>query len=354
MRAAAIAAVLCWGVATAAAGNTDLEFLGPVPARNFQPIQLIFLNLPFERAATIGWRQVALHVESAESNVIATTQGRIRSTLKFETNRTVLGARYGVADHWELGIDQPFISRFGGFLDPFIDEVEGLSGTGNPERDIFANNSFGAFIVARGDTILFHGGRETLQPGDLSLSVKREVFLGEDWPLMALRAALKVPTGSEDAVLGSGEPDLGFGVAAEKRVLPRCMLYLNLNLVYPVGTVTPAELTLDPIFTQSFAAEFAFTRRWSGLLHEAAYTSPMHGTGVRLLDGTPVELGLGTNFAWSPQLGFQLLAINNVSPVEPAADFSLVFAMTFRTVNKNPDLPLWELPPLSEQTRPNP
>ncbi len=346
--------MVCWGAATAGAGDPDFEFLGPAPARNFQPIQLIFLDLPFERAATIGWRQVALRVESAESNVIATTQGQIRSTLKFETNRTVLGARYGVGERWEVGIDQPLISRFGGFLDPFIDDVEGLFGAGNRERDLFPNNSFGAFIVARGDTILFHGGRQTLRPGDLSLSVKRQVSSGERWPLVAVRAALKIPTGSEDAVVGSGEPDLGVGVAAEKRALPRCMLYLNLNLVYPMGRVTPAELTLDPIFTESFAAEFAFARRWSGLLHQAVYTSPLHGTGVRLLDGTPVEIGLGANFSWSPQVGFQLLAINNVSPVEPAADFSLLFAMTLRTANEDIRPPLWDLPPLSDQNLPAP
>jgi hypothetical protein len=207
--------------------------------------------------------------------------------------------------------------------------VEGLFGAGNVERDLYPNNSFGDFYVRKGQTKLFDGGKETLYPGDLSLSLKREVPLGSGLPLLALRGAVKVPTGSEGKVTGSGKPDFGLGIAAEHRPLERLMLYLNLGLVYPVGPITPADLTLNPIFTQSFAAEVAITQRVTALLHQAVYTSPMHGTGTRLLDGTPVEIGFGLNVVLTNTLGFQLLAIDNVSPVEPAADFSLLAALTY-------------------------
>jgi hypothetical protein len=321
--------VLFWS--GSAAGEEDFRFLGPAPVRNFQPIQLVFLNLPFERAATFGPGEIGLHLESAEINEIATTQGPVQSALKFETNRTVIGARYGLAPHWEFGLDMPFISRFGGFLDPGIDLVEGLFDVGNVERDLYPNNSFGDFYVRKGQTKLFDGGKETLYPGDLSLAVKREISVGSGLPLLALRGAVKLPTGSEGKVTGSGKPDFGLGLAAEHRLLERLMLYLNFGLVYPVGPITPADLTLNPIFTQSFAAELAITRRLTALLHQAVYTSPMHGTGTRLLDGTPVEIGLGLNVVLTNTLGFQLLAIDNVSPVEPAADFSLLAGLRFVT-----------------------
>jgi hypothetical protein len=313
----------------AAAGEEDFHFLGPAPARNFQPIQLIFLNLPFERAATVGPGAIGLHLESAEINEIATTQGPVQSALKFETNRTVIGGRYGVAPHWEIGLDMPFISRFGGFLDPFVDLAEGIFDVGNVERDLYPNNSFGDFYVRKGSTKLFDGGKETLYPGDLSLSVKREIPLGNGLPLLAVRGAVKAPTGSEGKVTGSGKPDFGLGLAAEHRPLQRLMLYLNLGFIYPVGPITPGDLTLNPIFTQSFAAELAITQRVTALLHQAVYTSPMHGTGTRLLDGTPVEIGLGVNVVLTHAIGFQLLAIDNVSPVEPAADFSLLAGLRF-------------------------
>ncbi len=346
--ASALAALVCVG---ATAEAEEFLFLGPAPARNYQPIQLIFLNFPFERAATVGRHQLSLHLDSAESNEIATTDSPLQSTLKFETNRTVLGVHYGIAEGWEVGIDQPFITRFGGGLDPFIDAVEKAFGAENSERDLFPDNTFGAFIVARDGQVVFKGDEEEFQPGDLWFSAKREIRLAEPWPLLAVRAAIKVPTGSENAVLGSGKPDFGLGLAAEKLVLRRLMLYLNMNVVYPTGPITSLDLTLNPIFSQSFAAEFALSRRWSALLHEAVYTSPMHGTGVRLLDGTPVEIGLGLNFSWDERFGVQLLAINNVSPVEPAADFSALLSMTLRpwAIVTPPSTEQAPLPPVSDQ-----
>jgi Protein of unknown function (DUF3187) len=320
------------------AEDPEYRFLGPPPARNFQPIQLIFLQLPFERAATVERGEISLLLNSAESNEIATSASRVTASLKFETNRTVFGARYGLAPHWEIGLDLPFITRYGGFLDPIIDEVEYIFGSGNPERDIYPNNKFGEFAVARNGTVLFKAGTEAFQPGDLWFSVKREIPLPDPWPLLALRGAVKAPTGDVDAVLGSGTTDLGFGLAAEHHPLRRLMLYGNLGLVYPLGRVTAADLTLNPIFSESFAAELALTHRVSALLHQAVYTSPFHGTGARLLDGTVVELGLALGFAWKEWLGFQLLGINNVSGVEQAADFSLLLAITARG---------WQVPSLS-------
>jgi hypothetical protein len=273
---------------------------------------------------------VSFELDSAESNEIATTQGAIVSSLKFETNRTVLGIRHGIADGWEMGVHMPFISRYGGFLDPAIDAVEDWFDAENPERDLYPDNSFGAFVVQKGDDVLFAGGKEEFQPGDLWFSVKHEMDPGGRWPLLALRGALKVPTGNEDAVLGSGNADLGFGIAAEKQVLRRLMLFLNVNLVFPFGRVGDGDLSLNPLVSESFAAEFALTRRWSVLLHQAVYTSPMHGTDTNLLDADAVELGLGLNFGWSDCFGFQLLGINNVSGVEQAADFTLLFGVRIR------------------------
>ena len=319
----------------------EFDFVGPAPTRNFQPIQLIFLNLPFESAATLEPGGIALLLQSAESNEIATTQGTINSTLKFETNRTVFGVRYGAFEGWEAGVELPFISRFGGFLDPEINWVEKLFGRVNPERDLFPNNTFGAFSVQRGDTALFDAGEENFQPGDLVMSLKHELRTPSQWPRLALRAAIKAPTGDAGAVLGSGQPDFGAGIAADYRAFDRLMLYMNVDVVYPIGPITDADLTLNPFVTESFAVHFAVTQRWSAMLHQATYTSPFHGTGTRLLDGTVVELGFGLNFAYSPLFGAQLLGIENLSGVEQAADFTLLLSLVYR-----PWAHATELPPI--------
>jgi hypothetical protein len=349
LRGAALAAALALGATPALAG--EFEFVGPAPTRNFQPIQLIFLNLPFESAATLDHGGVTLLLESAEINAIATSNGSIDATLKFETNRTVLGARYGLFDRWEVGIELPFISRYGGFLDPAIDWVEDLFGRVNPERQLFPQDSFGGFYVARGDTALFSAGEENFQPGDLVFLLKHELRLPPAWPRLALRGAIKAPTGDAGAVLGSGKPDFGAGVAADYQAFGRLMFYFNLDLVYPVGPITAGDLTLNPFVTESFAIHLALTRRLSAMLHQATYTSPFHGTHSSLLDGTVVELGFGLNFAYNPWFGGQLLGIQNMSGVEQSADFTLLASMVLRPWAHPTDLPpIGAAPPLPSPT----
>lgn len=332
-------------VAVSAAGAAEFDFSPPAPTRNFAPLQLIFLNPPFEQAATLPPGELALLLQTAESNVIATHQGTIDATLKFEQNRTDFGLRYGLLEDWEVGIDLPFISRYGGFMDPAIDWVEELFGAENVERSLFPDNTFGGYTVFRGDTLLFDGGEVTFQPGDLVFSVKRQLRLPRPWPRLALRGAIKAPTGDPDEVLGSGEPDFGLGAAADYQPWRRLRLYANLNLVYPVGPITAADLTLNPIFTQSFAAHLALTRHFSALLHQAVYTSPFHGTGASLLDGTVVELGFGLAFAWSESVAAQLLGIQNMSGVEQSADFTLLLALQWRPWALPTELPPLGPPP---------
>ncbi|MFQ5667127.1 MAG: DUF3187 family protein [Candidatus Binatia bacterium] len=325
-----LCATLVVGAAVpATAEEAGFSGYGPLPVRNFQPIQLIFLNLPFERARTLRPGELELHVESAESNEIATNRRGVRAVLKFETNRTVIGSSIGVAPGLQIGLDVPFLSRFGGFLDPFVDSVEDLFQTSNPERTLFPNNSFGAFHVRRGNVILFDGQEQQVELGDVWASAKYEVWHKPRFPLVAVRGAIKAPTGRAGGVFGSGKPDFGLGLAAEQRLRDWLLAYANFAVVYPVGPITAARLTLNPIISGAAAAEARLSRHFSVLLQQETYTSPIHGTGASVLEGTVVELTVGLNFAWQPFL-VQLGAVNNVSGVATAADFTLLLRLSYQ------------------------
>ena len=301
---------------------------GPLPVRNFQPIQLIFLNLPFERAAVLRPGAFAVRLETAESNEIATEQGDVEALLKFETNRTVLGASIGVYSRLEVGVDVPMISRFGGFMDPLINGVEGLFGQVNPERELFPDNVFGGFSVSRFGTELFDGPKQQFELGDIWFSTKYELWRPARLPLLSVRGAVKAPTGSASGVFGSGNPDVGLGFAAEYQACSWLMLYQNLAVIFPVGPITAGNLSLDPFATEGFGFELRLADWASFLFQQEAYSSPMHGTGTPILDGTAVELAAGFNLAWRRWL-LQLGAINNVSGVATAADFTLYLRLTY-------------------------
>ncbi len=314
------------------AEDPGYRFAGPAPTRNFHPIQLIFLQLPFEGARVVSIGEWQLDFETTESDVIGTSTGRIESRLKFETNRTVFGLRYGILDRVEVGIHLPFLTRYGGFLDGFIDGVESLVGLRNVERSLYPDNSFGEFRVRRGDTDLLRAGQVGFELGDLWFSGKLEVPLEEKWPTTSLRFGLKLPSGNRHQAVGSGKPDFGIGVALQEQLFSRLFVYANANLVYPIGPIKPAAgaISLKPMFSQALALELALTERWTTFLHQAFYTSPIRGSGASLLEGEVLELGLGLNFTPRRGLTFQLFGVNNLSGVERGADFSLMLAMKVR------------------------
>jgi len=85
-----------------------------------------------------------------------------------------------------------------------------------------------------------------------------------------------------------------------------------------------------------FTSEGDFWRRQRRLAQPAfhrerieSFATIMSTAGARLLDGTVVELSAGVNWRWQPLL-FQLGAIDNISPVVSAADFTLMARLTYR------------------------
>ncbi len=303
-------------------------FGGPLPVRNYAPIQQLFLNLPFERAVTQAPGTFRLSIESVESNVISTEQGYVEALLKFEQNRTTIGGAYGIMPGWDVGLDVPLISRYGGFLDPVIDSVEDLFGSFNVERKRFPNNSYGGLHVSRNGQPLFQGHKQYLELGDIFAGTKYELWHSEGGGRVALRGAIKAPTGRASAVIGSGKWDFGLGLAAEMPVTEWLGIYGNVGLVYPTGPITAGRLSLNPIVTEGFALEALLFWGVSAVLQQEFYTSPIHGTGTPVLDGNVVELAAGLNWRcdqWLVQLG----GVDNVSGVAPAADFSLLARLTW-------------------------
>lgn len=318
-------ATFFWSALPAAA----LEPQGPLPVRNFQPIRQIFLHFPVGAAKVLHDGEAKLSVETTQSNVIATDHGRIQALLKFEQNRTAIRGALGIGAGWEVAFDLPFLSRFGGFLDPVIDSTEDLFGAFNPERKLFPNNSFGGFRVLRDGQVLFHGPRQILELGDLAFSAQREVWKHKRGNL-AGRVAIELPTGRTSAVWGSGTVDLGAGLALDYELWPEHVwLYGNLGGIAPLGRVTQARLALDPFLQQAVAFEWLWSQWTSLFLQQELYTSPFRGLHSSVLEGTIVELAAGLSRRFGPAAVW-IAGVDNVSGVAQAADFSLMLGVHLR------------------------
>jgi hypothetical protein len=315
-----------------AMADQSLEGSGPFPVRNYSPIQFLFLSLPAEKATTLPRASFEISLEAVESSTALREWIPNYILMKFETFRSEVQFKYGLPNQLEVDLEIPFLDRDGGFLDPFIMSVEEGFSNFNSDRVSFANGSFGGFTVIHNGKTILSGGDNQSGVGDIALSGKWQ-FLTESGkhPAIALRAAVKFPTGDFDRAFGSGKGDLGVGLAFQKQLNDRLIFFFNQNAVFPGGHFGTTDLAMNRIDTTVIALEYLWTPRFSITGQFDFYTSPFHDTGSSILDNGIAEGVLGFNYKFKPNLLWKLYAIENfINPPGSAADFSLATDITYR------------------------
>lgn len=326
MLAALFAEWLTVGLATGA----QIEGFGPFSVRNFQPIQLLVLGMPGERAAVIPKGALDVRVELAEtSSIFDDTTPPITVKMNMEQLRSGVFLRYGLTDRLELGMEIPVLYRYRGFLEGAIKEVERATSGLAPLRQSRQNVNFD-YRVMRNGQMLMHGADEQLGLGDITLFGKYQLLTeSEDLPTVSLRLAVKTPSGDSGRFFGSGHTDIGAGVAVEKKLSPHWIVHANLNGIFPTGTIS--GLSLQPAMSGIAAAEYLWTPKASLVLQFDYYSSPFHDTGSPVLDNGVTEMTAGFNYLLRENLLWQVYGIENLDFIrKSAADFTLATAVTYR------------------------
>jgi hypothetical protein len=275
-------------------------------------------------------------MDLVESNVIISEMHpdpNVEAVLKFETFRFAFAFRHGLTNRLEGGVEIPVLYRDKGFLDPFIISVEEAVSRFSPNRIEFTRGEFGGYYIRRNGETLLSGERGELGLGDAVLQSKFLAWREESWwPTLSLRGAVKLPTGSKSRLFGRGKVDLGLGLALQKTLHPRFIVYLNQNVVFPMGRFLYTDFTLNPISTTILAVEWIWSSKFSWLTQIDLYTSPFHGTGVQALDYGVNELAFGFDYALRPHVLWQLFGIENFNKpyLGAAADFTLLTTVSYR------------------------
>ena len=203
-------------------------------------------------------------------------------TMKFETLRSGLFLRYGATERWELSVEVPVLYRYRGFMDGPIEAVERATTGLAPARKALGHLGY-AFNISRGGRTIASGREGAVGLGDSTIMSKYQLLLETaSMPALSVRTALKLPTGDEGQFFGSGSPDFGFGLAAEKGFGGRWVVYGNLNGVVPTGRI--AGMPLQPTISGLVAVEYLWSENLSITAQFDYYSTPFHGVGTRVLD----------------------------------------------------------------------
>lgn len=190
----------------------------PFQTQNRSPIVQIFGLPAIEDAAILphGKKEIRFVLDHA-NNYVDVSGGAEQLTLDGETSRFTLTGKYGLGQGFEVGIEIPYLVAGGGFLDGFIESYHDTFGFPNAGRERAPKNRL-LYRYLKNGVDLLKLDSSSSGCGDLKFTAGYRLFQREgDRPAaVALRAALKVPTGDSDRLHGSGSTDASFWLTADR------------------------------------------------------------------------------------------------------------------------------------------
>lgn len=286
-------------------------------------------GLPAIGAARVlapGERGLLIAYEVANS-LINETRGQETLLLDGESERLTLRLGYSPWPGYELGLELPYVSYDGGFLDSFIENWHATFGLPGGDRDEFRRDRL-IFNYRRGAEILLDLSTPVSGPGDIRLTGAKQLRLDPRRTDVALRASLKLPTGEADELRGSGAADLALWLVAG------CGAERCTDLSWQAGGgllwLGEGEVLSDQ---QNHLVVFGSAgAQWRALPTIAfkaqfnAHTAFYRETDLTPLGDPPIQLVLGGTWRFSPRAALDLGVTEDLL-VHTAPDVSLLVAV---------------------------
>ncbi len=201
----AVAGVVLCALAMSARADPLTE---PFRARNLSPPMAIFGVPSWSTGSSAEMPdRLALSWEMA-SYFRFVDVGAEQLIVDGETWRASLTYERLVGGTWTIGAELPLVRQSGGVLDDVIDAWHSTFNLPDGKRNLRPEDELQLFYT-NGNGPGYFRSQPGSGPGDLQLSAARWFGARDDW---LVKLTLKLPTGDEDLLAGSGATDLGVTV----------------------------------------------------------------------------------------------------------------------------------------------
>lgn len=241
-----------------------------------------------------------------------------------ETTRLELNYRRGVGEHWEVGIELPYVWHETGGLDQLVSSWHDWTGLPGAFRVTRPKDQL-EFIYQDPTGTVVDFDANANGPGDLRLISGYRPFPGQH-PGFAIRFGLKLPTGDSANLMGSGGTDVSLGIAGDS---VEFLGVTGLSAFYRLSAVFVGEPDVlgdrhrevmgHTSFGLGYALGSSVDLRLQGALRTAAYDSEVEVLGdpsgtlnfgaiFRLSDRTRLAIGVGEDVLVrsAPDVTFQV------------------------------------------------
>jgi hypothetical protein len=278
--------------------SADME-ITPFRTVNQSPLVQIF-GLPAETSAVVipAGRSVFSLTQDIASEYTVSQVRNEQIALDGESYRWTLSARYGINDRFEAGIDIPYLLYGGGFLDGFIIDWHNAFSLPQGGRESAPKNRLNYRYIKDGvlkldmshadsgiGDIVLNGGMKLYEAGDAGFHDS-----------LALRTALKLPSGESGSLRGSGSTDFSLQLCGGMNNFTE---WGSLGLFGSVGGMVMTRGDVLPDQQNNLAAFGTFGLGWgpaesiSFKLQLNAHTALYHGSELDELSKDSLMLVVG-------------------------------------------------------------
>jgi hypothetical protein len=150
--------------------------------------------------------------------------------LDYESYRLNLSYQYGFGENWNVKFDIPLVHTTGGVFDSAIDDWHAFFGLNRGNRPYADDNQLQVYYRYHDEALVDLDDSSTTL-GDVQLAVAR--LLKEDnHSSMSFWAGIKLPTGDEDYLSGSGATDVSAWFAMNQAISQDWFLNFNAGAVF--------------------------------------------------------------------------------------------------------------------------
>lgn len=191
-------------LAASRAGHADV-LSDPMRARNLSPAVAIFGVPGWEGGLDSERDSRFLVTGDLASHFRMNRRGDETLILDGETWRFNFVYEHRLSSRWSIAAELPVVHQWGGVLDDVIDSWHSVFNLPDGNRNLRPEDEL-QFVYDAGPGPGFFRVDSGTSVGDLMLTAALKLDTENDW---LLKFAVKLPTGDEDLLAGSGEADIG-------------------------------------------------------------------------------------------------------------------------------------------------
>jgi hypothetical protein len=242
-----------------------------------------------------------------------------------ETYQAALSYDYTVSERWSVGLWVPYLYNSGGFMDANVDGFHDLFGFPEGDRPTQGQDELFFALNQNGQNqfLLDSSGGDL---GDIQLNTR--LLLTRPDPKarqLSLYGGVKLPTGDQSKLTGSGAADYSLGLGYSDPLLLqrfRMTVSANAGILWLGNGDVLEEQQKQTVGFGGLQLALAATRRLT-LLAQIQAASAYYDSSLDILGGTTVQLSFGADVSW-PESGWNWrigIIEDGLSEVTP--DFTL-------------------------------